>query len=221
VVHAFGDGATCKALGGCQVLKAVPGDEGATWHLASANGQGTARIELVVRPDGSRISAVDVSGDPSGRLAALVLEDLHASSTSNDDRSTLAWYMREHLETGAIEHATPLCASGVCVSAGRALGKPIARLGFDPAIETDARAMRRAAAAARRATTLEARRAAEKAERHERRRASRPSAERPTTDASPSASRRTCCKHCTKGIPCGNTCIAANRACHVGPGCAC
>lgn len=24
-------------------------------------------------------------------------------------------------------------------------------------------------------------------------------------------------KHCTKGIPCGNTCIAADRVCHVGP----
>jgi hypothetical protein len=25
-------------------------------------------------------------------------------------------------------------------------------------------------------------------------------------------------KRCTKGIPCGNTCIAANKTCHVGQG---
>ncbi len=30
-----------------------------------------------------------------------------------------------------------------------------------------------------------------------------------------------CCKRCTKGVPCGNTCIAANRKCKSGPGCAC
>jgi septal ring factor EnvC (AmiA/AmiB activator) len=32
---------------------------------------------------------------------------------------------------------------------------------------------------------------------------------------------RQCCKICTKGIPCGNTCIAAWKTCHKGPGCAC
>lgn len=32
---------------------------------------------------------------------------------------------------------------------------------------------------------------------------------------------RQCCKVCTKGKPCGNTCIAAWKTCHVGPGCAC
>lgn len=31
----------------------------------------------------------------------------------------------------------------------------------------------------------------------------------------------TCCKHCTTGKPCGNTCIAARDTCHVGAGCAC
>ena len=36
---------------------------------------------------------------------------------------------------------------------------------------------------------------------------------------SPPAGR--CCKRCTKGIPCGNTCIAAWKTCHKGPGCAC
>lgn len=30
-----------------------------------------------------------------------------------------------------------------------------------------------------------------------------------------------CCKVCTTGIPCGNTCIAAWKTCHKGPGCAC
>jgi hypothetical protein len=31
----------------------------------------------------------------------------------------------------------------------------------------------------------------------------------------------TCCKVCHKGKACGDTCIARDRACHVGAGCAC
>ena len=30
-----------------------------------------------------------------------------------------------------------------------------------------------------------------------------------------------CCKHCTKGKPCGNTCIGASSKCNQPPGCAC
>lgn len=30
-----------------------------------------------------------------------------------------------------------------------------------------------------------------------------------------------CCKHCSAGKPCGNTCISRRYTCHVGPGCAC
>jgi hypothetical protein len=30
-----------------------------------------------------------------------------------------------------------------------------------------------------------------------------------------------CCKHCTVGKACGDTCIARDNTCHVGPGCAC
>lgn len=30
-----------------------------------------------------------------------------------------------------------------------------------------------------------------------------------------------CCKVCTTGKPCGDTCIAANDTCHQAPGCAC
>jgi hypothetical protein len=30
-----------------------------------------------------------------------------------------------------------------------------------------------------------------------------------------------CCKHCTKGKPCGDACIAKDKVCTVGPGCAC
>jgi hypothetical protein len=30
-----------------------------------------------------------------------------------------------------------------------------------------------------------------------------------------------CCKVCTVGKACGNTCISRNDICHVGPGCAC
>ena len=30
-----------------------------------------------------------------------------------------------------------------------------------------------------------------------------------------------CCKVCTKGKPCGDTCIAQDKVCQVEPGCAC
>lgn len=30
-----------------------------------------------------------------------------------------------------------------------------------------------------------------------------------------------CCKICTKGKACGDTCIPRDRTCHVGRGCAC
>lgn len=30
-----------------------------------------------------------------------------------------------------------------------------------------------------------------------------------------------CCKHCSKGQPCGNTCISAKSKCKSPPGCAC
>lgn len=32
---------------------------------------------------------------------------------------------------------------------------------------------------------------------------------------------KSCCKRCTKGQPCGNTCISKNATCRSAPGCAC
>jgi len=32
---------------------------------------------------------------------------------------------------------------------------------------------------------------------------------------------RECCKHCTTGCPCGDSCISCSKRCHKGPGCAC
>ncbi|AGC47048.1 hypothetical protein MYSTI_05772 [Myxococcus stipitatus DSM 14675] len=32
---------------------------------------------------------------------------------------------------------------------------------------------------------------------------------------------RTCCKVCTKGCPCGDSCISCSKTCRKGPGCAC
>lgn len=30
-----------------------------------------------------------------------------------------------------------------------------------------------------------------------------------------------CCKRCSKGQPCGDSCISREKTCHKGPGCAC
>jgi hypothetical protein len=32
---------------------------------------------------------------------------------------------------------------------------------------------------------------------------------------------QSCCKVCSVGKACGNTCISRDKNCHVGPGCAC
>ena len=37
----------------------------------------------------------------------------------------------------------------------------------------------------------------------------------------PAPTPRTCCKICTVGKACGDTCISRSYTCHVGPGCAC
>jgi len=37
----------------------------------------------------------------------------------------------------------------------------------------------------------------------------------------PAPAPRTCCKICTTGKACGDTCISRSYTCHVGPGCAC
>ena len=42
----------------------------------------------------------------------------------------------------------------------------------------------------------------------------------PTPAAAPAAERR-CCRICTTGKACGNSCIARNRTCRQPPGCAC
>lgn len=44
---------------------------------------------------------------------------------------------------------------------------------------------------------------------------------RALTDPDPQAPPRSCCKHCRKGKPCGDTCIPEGRTCHAGAGCAC
>jgi hypothetical protein len=33
--------------------------------------------------------------------------------------------------------------------------------------------------------------------------------------------KNSCCKVCTKGYACGNTCISRKKTCHKPPGCAC
>lgn len=46
----------------------------------------------------------------------------------------------------------------------------------------------------------------------------RPATQRPATDAPQS---RTCCRVCTTGKACGDSCIARNLNCNKGAGCAC
>ncbi len=44
---------------------------------------------------------------------------------------------------------------------------------------------------------------------------------RRSIDGASAPAAHTCCKICKKGKPCGNSCIARNKTCRKGPGCAC
>ena len=44
---------------------------------------------------------------------------------------------------------------------------------------------------------------------------------RPSARSDSAIDTSTCCKVCRKGKPCGNSCIARDRRCRKGPGCAC
>lgn len=48
----------------------------------------------------------------------------------------------------------------------------------------------------------------------------RPARPRPEPEEMPEPI-RSCCKYCDKGKPCGDSCIARNKTCRVGRGCAC
>lgn len=41
------------------------------------------------------------------------------------------------------------------------------------------------------------------------------------TSPADAVAQQACCKICTRGKACGNTCISVDKVCHVGPGCAC
>jgi hypothetical protein len=43
----------------------------------------------------------------------------------------------------------------------------------------------------------------------------------PSKARAPSATPMACCKTCTQGKACGNSCIAKYKDCHQPPGCAC
>lgn len=49
----------------------------------------------------------------------------------------------------------------------------------------------------------------------------RPPDKTPQIEWARQAQGQACCKHCTKGQPCGNTCISAKSKCKSPPGCAC
>ena len=52
-----------------------------------------------------------------------------------------------------------------------------------------------------------------------------PAPEKPAPEAgravTPKTAPLTCCKMCTRGKACGNSCIARNKTCRQPPGCAC
>lgn len=59
-------------------------------------------------------------------------------------------------------------------------------------------------------------------------RSAKPSATKPTSAPSPPNVRDdadpkgpSCCKHCTNGCPCGDSCISCDKECKKPPGCAC
>lgn len=79
------------------------------------------------------------------------------------------------------------------------------------------KADRKRAGAERQARREAKRSAAKRQAARKEKRSTTPSAPRPVSQ--PVA--RTCCKYCSTGKPCGNSCISRNKTCHKGRGCAC
>lgn len=44
---------------------------------------------------------------------------------------------------------------------------------------------------------------------------------KPEAEARVTTPTRSCCKYCSTGQPCGDSCISASKTCRKGPGCAC
>ena len=51
--------------------------------------------------------------------------------------------------------------------------------------------------------------------------AARPEASKADVTRQAADKPKACCKYCSKGKPCGNSCISRRYTCHQPPGCAC
>lgn len=114
-----------------------------------------------------------------------------------------------------------LCGEHLCVGPGRIPHEPIfVHLGATPEqtqrdrklLADTAGRLRKRQRDEQRAAKAEAARLAAEQRRREREEAREAAAEEDT---------RQCCRYCTTGQPCGNSCIAAWKTCHKGRGCAC
>ncbi|MGE0867566.1 MAG: hypothetical protein AB7P03_03325 [Kofleriaceae bacterium] len=129
-----------------------------------------------------------------------------ASAAFSDDSGTTVGEMTDEL---AALHE--LCTADESVEHLRQLDAKLA--------STVKRLERDAAAEARRAAREQARARAEYREALERARVQRSFANR--APSWPSSTTRACCKVCSTGKACGNSCIARWKTCHKGVGCAC
>jgi hypothetical protein len=98
-------------------------------------------------------------------------------------------------------------------------GRAIWRTEFTPPWVWRAQAKQSDADLSRRIDDLQRQLDALKAEQDARQAAREGAVQKPPAQAG--ADLRSCCKRCRTGIPCGNSCIAADKTCRQPPGCAC
>ncbi|MDC0721983.1 toxin-antitoxin system YwqK family antitoxin [Nannocystis bainbridge] len=186
---------------------------GVWWYWSLPSPQG--RLHELVLPIGAPEAAVRRRAVVQGFLVELGAEAKEAAALAE---SVLNYVDSEHGERRQV------CGPHLCVGPGRIPAEPIF---VDPGAtaeqaqrdrkllaQHEARARMREREEAKAVRLAHARREAEV------RRANREAAREAASEVE-AEGERYCCRYCSTGQPCGDSCIARNKTCHKGQGCAC
>lgn len=176
---------------------------------------------------GPRLNLALPLGDPTaaGERRDDVENFLLDLGAAPDEATALGEVLLNHIDRGG--ERRQVCGEHLCIGPGRIPTQPIyVALGATPEqtrrdarlLTTAAAARKQRIAAEQRVRKLEAARQAREAARQAREEARQA---REEADALDDDIGQACCRYCSKGKPCGDTCIARNKTCRVGPGCAC
>lgn len=187
------------------------------WSIPVAEGRRGSLSLTLGEPD----AAARRRGDVQSFLAGLGADPAEATA--------LAEALLNYIDRDGVERRQ-VCGDHLCLGPGRIPGEPIF-VGFAPLpvqVERDRKLVAAYTASARKRVRDEERAAKAELARiaAEQRRQARDEASRAAREAREEAQERgpeerACCKYCSSGQPCGDSCISWNKTCRKGRGCAC